>query len=364
MGEQEKSQYSNTALKEIQRRLDAVLQIVYWEKPCVHSFIKERSIISNANKHIRKRYIFNVDLKDFFPSINFGRVRGLFIAPPYNLDPKAATILAQISCYKNTFPQGSPCSPVISNMICSKLDNNLQDLARQTGCSYTRYADDITFSTNKRYSHLTLYIGEGTKLFLGADFKRIVKSNGFKINTNKTNLQTRRMRQEVTGLIVNEYVNVRRKLIQLVRGMLYRWEKFGLEGAEKAHHEKHLGLPVGTQGPNYKNIVRGKIEFIRMVKEQRPNWKTNKGGTGIVTKRLLPKYYECLVREGNLPIIRTEGHTDWMHLYAALKNLNSLGKHTGLDLDFFKAKEPKAFGNTVLLDFCKNANGPKPFPKK
>ena len=353
-----------TGLKEIQKRLNEVLQIVYWEKPCVHSFIKERSILTNAKKHVKKRYILNVDLKDFFPSINFGRVRGLFIAPPYNLDPKAATTIAQISCYKNTLPQGSPCSPIISNMICSKLDNNLQKLARNTGCSYTRYADDITFSTNKRIFPPNIVSWKGEKLYLGADFKKIIKANGFTINTKKTNLQTRTMRQEVTGLIVNEYVNVRRKLIQLVRGMLYVWEKFGLENAEKVYHEKHLGLPAGSPGPSYRNVVRGKIEFIHMVKQQMPNCNSNKGGTSLITKRLLPKYYECIVREGNLPIIRTEGHTDWMHLYVALQNLKSLGKHSRLDLDFFKIKEPMAYGNTVLLNFCKNAYSSKPFPKK
>lgn len=98
------------ALKKLQSNLNTILQIVYKEKPSVHSFIKNRSIISNAAHHTNKKYVFKIDLEDFFPSINFGRVRGLFIHPPYNLHENAATVIAQISCYNNQLPQGSPCS--------------------------------------------------------------------------------------------------------------------------------------------------------------------------------------------------------------------------------------------------------------
>ncbi|MDJ0742704.1 MAG: reverse transcriptase domain-containing protein [Xenococcaceae cyanobacterium MO_167.B27] len=138
-----------TSLKIIQQKLNQVLKAVYEPKPSTHGFTVGRSIVTNAQAHLRQRYLLNIDLKDFFPSINFGRVRGLFMAKPYNCTEEVATILAQICCYDNQLPQGSPTSPIISNMICSKLDSQLQRLAKKHQCIYTRYADDITFSTSR-----------------------------------------------------------------------------------------------------------------------------------------------------------------------------------------------------------------------
>ncbi|NJN91776.1 MAG: RNA-directed DNA polymerase [Leptolyngbyaceae cyanobacterium SL_5_14] len=116
-----------------------------------HGFKRKLSIRTNARKHRNRRYVFNIDLTDFFGSINFGRVRGFFIKDKrFRLNSKVATIFAQIACFKKSLPQGSPCSPVISNLIGNILDTHLVRLAARTGCTYTRYADDLTFSTNKR----------------------------------------------------------------------------------------------------------------------------------------------------------------------------------------------------------------------
>lgn len=115
-----------------------------------HGFQKNRTIISNAEVHRRRRFVFNVDIENFFGTLNFGRVRGFFIHDKaFNLDPAIATIIAQIACHDNVLPQGSPCSPVISNLIGNILDLPLLALARETRCTYTRYADDLTFSTNE-----------------------------------------------------------------------------------------------------------------------------------------------------------------------------------------------------------------------
>src|SRR5205814_3311637 len=111
-------------------------------------FIPARSILTNAKPHLRQKFVLNVDLKDFFPTINFGRVRGVLIAKPYCLLPHIATYIARICCRDNALPQGAPTSPIISNMICSRLDRQLLRLARQYRCVYTRYADDLTFSTS------------------------------------------------------------------------------------------------------------------------------------------------------------------------------------------------------------------------
>jgi RNA-directed DNA polymerase len=114
-----------------------------------HGFKRKKSIITNARKHQRRRYVFNVDLEDFFPSINFGRVRGFFIKDAnFLLNAKVATILAQIACHEGVLPQGSPCSPVISNLVGHVLDIHLCKLASANGCTYSRYADDLAFSTS------------------------------------------------------------------------------------------------------------------------------------------------------------------------------------------------------------------------
>ena len=145
-------------LKNLQKRLSNLLQDCIQEinktrkikSALSHGFRRDYSIITNANIHKKRRYVFNVDLEDFFGTINFGRVRGFFIANRnFELDPAVATILAQIACHENALPQGSPCSPVISNLIGHLLDIRLADLSSKVGCSYSRYADDITFSTNK-----------------------------------------------------------------------------------------------------------------------------------------------------------------------------------------------------------------------
>ena len=131
-------------IKILQQKLNQVLQTIYQPKPSVHGFAEYKSVKTNAQQHTRKRWVFNVDLEDFFPSINFGRVRGMFMAKPYLLPEKVATVLAHLCCHNGQLPQGAPTSPIISNMICAKLDSQLQQLARTTRSAYTRYADDIT----------------------------------------------------------------------------------------------------------------------------------------------------------------------------------------------------------------------------
>ena len=100
--------------------------------------------------HVGSKYVLNIDLQDFFDSFNFGRVRGFFIKNRnFQLNPDVATVIAQIACYDNKLPQGSPCSPVITNLISHSLDIRLASLAKKYKCTYTRYADDITFSTRE-----------------------------------------------------------------------------------------------------------------------------------------------------------------------------------------------------------------------
>ncbi len=160
------------ALKLLQRRLSDLLQNCVDEintasqrkDRTAHGFKRKRSIITNARQHRHRRWVFNLDLEDFFPSINFGRVRGFLLKNrDFGLHEDVATVIAQIACHDNSLPQGSPCSPVISNLVAHLLDMRLVKIAGETGCTYSRYADDLTFSTNKKEFPADIAVPSGTE---------------------------------------------------------------------------------------------------------------------------------------------------------------------------------------------------------
>ena len=157
-GGQRTIQAPTAALKLLQRKLSVLLQdcvdkinkAKHRKDRIAHGFKRKRSIFTNAREHGHRRWVFNLDLEDFLPTINFGRVRGLFIKNrDFGLRENVATVIAQIACHENSLPQGSPCSPVISNLVGHLLDMRLVRLAFDARCMYSRYADDLTFSTNQ-----------------------------------------------------------------------------------------------------------------------------------------------------------------------------------------------------------------------
>ena len=261
-----------TALKILQRKLSQVLYCVYKPKAPVHGFVVGRGILTNAKQHSRKRFVLNIDLKDFFNSIHFGRVRGIFIAPPHNLPEDVATVLAQICCYSNRLPQGAPTSPIISNMVCARLDRQLRLLAEECKCVYTRYADDITFSTTLPNfpEEIAFTSPEKTDLesLLGERLILTIWGNGFEINENKIRLQHKSQHQSVTGLTVNRFPNVKRDYVRKISSMLHVWEKFGLASAQQAYVNKYYGESGKFNGgmPIFQEVLRGKINFLGMVK--------------------------------------------------------------------------------------------------
>jgi RNA-directed DNA polymerase len=222
-------------LKNLQRKLADLLQDCQaeiekardLEDRTAHGFKRGKSIVTNARQHRHRRWVFNLDLEDFFPSINFGRVRGFLIKNrDFALHEKVATVIAQIACHDHTLPQGSPCSPVISNLVAHVLDMRLVKLADKVGCTYSRYADDLTFSTNKRDfpAEIARPLGEegpDAHLWLPGDaLQDVITRSGFAINPKKTRFMYRTSRQEVTGLIVNQKIGVRRAYRHDVRAMV------------------------------------------------------------------------------------------------------------------------------------------------
>lgn len=260
-----------TSIKILQKKLASVLQIVYARKPCVYGFVPHRNIVDNAIAHRRKRWVLNVDLENFFPSINFGRVQGLFMGRPYERNRDVATALAKLCCFEKRLPQGAPTSPIISNMICARLDGELIRLAAGLRCTYTRYADDLTFSTTRNEFPEALakleISDEKPKLSLGKGLTAVISSNGFSSNPSKQRLQGSWGRQEVTGLIVNKFPNVKRRYIRQVRAMLHAWKTFGIANAEKEFREKYMRARSEARGlPSFKQVIKGKVAFIGMVR--------------------------------------------------------------------------------------------------
>jgi RNA-directed DNA polymerase len=193
----------------------------------VNGFALNRSIVTNAIPHIGKELVLNMDVKDFFPTIHFKRVKGLLHQLGYS--QKIATIISLICTEavteeieidgKNYFvqkgnrvlPQGAPSSPAITNILCFKLDKRLQGLATKLNCNYTRYADDITFSSSKEVNAQQLVWR----------IKKIMQDEGFTVHPDKIRLMRKGTQQEVTGVVVNQELSVSRKKLRAFRALLH-----------------------------------------------------------------------------------------------------------------------------------------------
>lgn len=263
----------NKWLKELQQQLHHVMARIYFPKSSACAYISDRGIVYNAKNHIHKKYVLNIDLKDFFPSINFGRVRAMFMSYPFELPSNVSSVLAQICCYNRTLPQGAPTSPIISNILCAKMDTNFFHFARKKGCVYSRYADDITFSTHSdRFPNAIAafeWHEDRIGISLGAYVTDVVVTNGFKINENKITLRRRGSRQVVTGIVVNEKLNVKRSYIKNIRGALHALEKYGPD-AEKLYQAnfKKTSKAAYKWGGSLIDCLNGKIGYVKLVKGQ------------------------------------------------------------------------------------------------
>lgn len=226
-----------------------------------HGFIREKSILTNAEPHIGKDIVINIDLKDFFPTISYKRVKGLF--RNFGYSEQTAIIFALICTQAETetvemdgvtyyvqkgerfLPQGSPASPAISNIIAYKLDKKVQGLAKKLGFTYTRYADDLSFSTtkeNEQNINKLLYF-----------LRQIVGSEGFTMHPEKTHIMRKGGLQKVTGIVVNEKLNIDRNRLRQFRALLHNIEMNGWK-------DQKWG-----RANNLIHAIEGYIHFIQMV---------------------------------------------------------------------------------------------------
>ena len=374
-------------LKAIQATLGFVLQCIFEPHTAAMGFVRGKSIVDNARIHTGQNYVYNIDLKDFFPSIDQARVWKCLQLKPFNLTDEAfdktkavanikgsdlkfvtdkgvtvhykikdgqyklvpnnlgylrylssfikqfptpdfakvtdeaelillenshrekvesamlqdalkyiltedhkkyllrslplrrniANIIAALCCTemmverkaknrewkserRNVLPQGAPTSPVITNIICQRLDYLLTAVANRFGLRYSRYADDITFS-----SMHNVYQPEGDFL---KELQRIILEQGFHLKESKTRLQKDGYRKEVTGLLVNEKANVQKRYIKQLRMWLYYWEQYGYEKAYSFFLQQYMAgkSNIVKTKPGMVNVIGGKLDYLKMVK--------------------------------------------------------------------------------------------------
>ena len=253
-------------LKSMLTYVNVVFQALYEPSDAAMGFVPGRSIVDNARVHVRKNYVFNTDLKDFFPSVHQARIWKVLQMKPFSFNKELASVIAGLCCMRDNagngvLPQGSPCSPILTNIVCRQLDRRLSGLARRFNISYTRYADDITFSSDYN-------VFQEDSEFM-TEFRRIIADQHFAINAKKTRLQKKNQRQEVTGLVVNEKVNIVREYVRDIRNLLYIWERYGYEQAYSKFFSRYINIkayrPRKKGMPQMEAVIAGKLLYIRMV---------------------------------------------------------------------------------------------------
>lgn len=275
-------------LKLIQQCLNEIFQALYEPNEYACGFVPKRNVSDGAKKHTNQPYVYNIDLKDFFDTIVFRRVKAVLALPPFNLKEDReplSYIIASLCCHPRQFkiididgnekeetrvclPQGAPTSPILTNIVCRSLDRHLAGLARRFNAQYSRYADDITFSC-----HYNIFKNDSDFI---KEMQRIIEDEqNLTINTAKTRLKTYSQRQEVTGLIVNDKVNVTKQYVKQIRQWLYYWERYGIERAQQYFESNYVASSKKkTTIPDIDNVIAGKLDYMRMiVGESNPAYK-------------------------------------------------------------------------------------------
>ena len=253
-------------LKYIQKNLNVIFNQLYQAPDGVHGFVAKTknesySILSNAQKHVNKKWVWNLDIKNFFWSIPTQKVANRLMEAPFNFVESKAKYISLMIGYERKLPMGSPCSPVVSNLVCEELDQQINDwvlfqneLFPGTNLVYTRYADDITFSAN-------LLIEEEQKEII----YYMLNQHGFEVNEKKDRTQSHKQAQWVTGVKVNEKPNLDRKCIRNIRAALHQAREKGL--AQTAQNYFNLPDPSSPETiDQFLSVLRGKISHLGFVK--------------------------------------------------------------------------------------------------
>lgn len=328
-------------LKFILNALNIAFAAVFVPDDVAMGFSSGKSVVDNAKVHIGHNYVFNIDLKDFFPSIPQARVWKRIQLPPFNLPKDVANVVAGICCSynkelgRNVLPQGAPTSPLLTNAICCNLDRRLKGVAKRFGVHYTRYADDMTFSSMHNVYHED---GEFRKEVL-----RIIGDQGFTLNDKKTRLLRNGERQEVTGLIVNTKANVTRKYIREIRWILHNWETFGYAKSYALFYPRYKSEKgyIKKGEPVMENVVGGKLNYLKMVK-----------GANNPTYKKLQNRYEALQQ---IVFIGSEDELESSKnfMYVQPYTLKEFEEYFNTKITLCVNKDGKLVGKCIIMDMEK-----------
>ena len=243
---------SNGKLRSISEPLPDLKYVQHWiltnilEKisvsPYAKAYVKNQTIKANARFHRHQKVVVTMDIKDFFPSITVFDVFRIFREIGYL--ENVSWFLANLCCYKKKLPQGAPTSPYLSNLRMQGFDQDMDKYIRTKSIRYTRYADDLTFSGNFD-PHLLI-----------RDISKMLYLHGFRINADKTRVARAGARQEVTGIVVNEKLQVPRNTRRDIRKQVYYIKKYGVES--------HLNY-IGETRQHYLEHLLGRINFILFI---------------------------------------------------------------------------------------------------
>lgn len=277
-------------LKEIQQYIAECLNAIYEPDPCIMGFVKGKSIIDNATPHIGHKYLLTWDIKDYFTSLHAKLVKYCLVRAPFNFPDDVANLVTNIctiriseNSYKRILPQGAPTSPILSNIVFSEADKIIKFYCgervpfylrqhRNYPITYTRYADDLTFSSDYDFYYDNRFSWYSIKRLFRKRFRENLDLRPFyylvelKLNKKKTTKCKPGQRKLVTGIVVNEKLNVRRSYVREIRDLLYIWEKYGYTDAQKrfSNHVKKTSH-ISTHS-ELLNVLVGKINFIKQVK--------------------------------------------------------------------------------------------------
>lgn len=342
----------NVPIKILQKKIAKLFQGYFSEtlknnninNNVIHGFMIEKSISTNASPHVNKKYLLNLDIKDFFPSIHFGRIYGYLVKNrKFELSDEVAKTIAAIACYKKTLPQGSPLSPILSNLIFQPCDISLLNFCKKHSITYTRYADDLTFSSNRFFNNEKII----------KEIAECISRYDFKINGNKTRFQTFHERQSVTGITTNEKLNVSKKYYKKARSMVFSLIKdddFNLDD-ERFSYSLHAKI----------RVLEGKLRHIDWLDFQEKSKNMLKDKTGSDYSDLLRKlnkrertlrdfyiYKEFYFKNNSLLIC--EGPTDIKHIGLAIKTLKKNRR------GFYRFEDGKSYKNFKFFRWNNDAD--------
>jgi len=245
-----------TDIKRVLGRLNRYLQSVYYFEKSVASYgfvvgvrndEDRRNVLTNAQKHIGKPYLLNIDLKDFFHSVTREQVLRIFANKPFRLKRNLPPILADLVTYQGRLPMGAPTSPVLSNLACRELDQELVAFAKAMRWTFTRYADDMSFSSEQPIPDEKI------------DFvKSIIQKASFEVNERKVKIFGPEEDKIVTGLLVTDKVALAPDYIPLLEAEIEK-----LKSTLQAQNEQ--GRLSTNWVEQYKQQVRGRLNFAGFI---------------------------------------------------------------------------------------------------